>query len=1037
MTTASESPNPLSETLFAGGGEMGALMRSHDWSQTPLGPVESWSPSLRTAVSMCLSSTFPISLLWGQELIQLYNDGYRPLCGAKHPQTLGRPVQQNWSELWHVLAPMFEGVLQTGQPTYVENLQMFANRNGYLEEAYFTFSFSPIRDESGEVAGIFHPIMETTAQVVSARRLRTLSELGTNLGAAKTLEECCQIAVATLSNSAADIPFAVLYLLGPDGENLHQCGTTGWEPDWFALPERIDLSAREELEKFPFAQAIQTKKIEQVNALANYFNRSSPGLETPLPETALVLPLLQAGTDLLTGLLIVGVNPRRPFDQDYRQFFELLTAQVTTALTNVRAYEEERRRAAHEAERSAALAELDRAKTAFFSNVSHEFRTPLTLMLGPAEDALTDSDDPLSFNQQQRIKVIQRNGLRLLKLVNTLLDFSRIESDRISAVYEPTDLATFTAELASVFRSAIERAKLRFVIDCPPLPEPIYVDREMWEKIVLNLVSNAFKFTFTGAITVRLHLVGNQVELAVQDTGIGIPAAEIGHLFERFYRVKGAQGRTFEGSGIGLSLVQELVKLHGGTVEVSSVEGEGSCFRVFIPTGSAHLPAEQIGAGMDGFSKDTLVPSKDGLPNPPLLSTAIGASPYVEEALRWLDEENGRVDEWKGRRVEKSQYPIYPSTHLPIHPSTHPPKVLVVDDNADMREYVKRLLTQRWQVETAANGAIALDMIQQQLPDLVLTDVMMPEVDGFQLLNTLRSDPITQSIPIILLSARAGEEATVEGLEAGADDYLIKPFSARELVARVETQLQMSRLRQELSANRFKNEFLMTVTHELQSPLATILGWARFLQTKTLEPDTTARALATIERNATIEAKLIKDLLDMASILSGKLRLKSQIVDLASLVRNVATTFQGTAEAKNIQLVETISEQVPSNVFADGDRLKQVIANLLENAIKFTPTGGKITIRLNCLDSGVQITVSDTGIGIHPDFLPYVFDRFTQAEVPSRHSPGGVGLGLAIARYLVELHHGTIEVASEGEGRGTTFIVRLPFNPPVQPNSDA
>nr|WP_263971648.1 ATP-binding protein [Leptolyngbya ohadii] len=660
------------------------------------------------------------------------------------------------------------------------------------------------------------------------------------------------------------------------------------------------------------------------------------------------------------------------------------------------------------------MAELDRAKTTFFSNVSHEFRTPLTLMLGPAEDALSDRDEPLLPNQQQRIEVIQRNGLRLLKLVNTLLDFSRIESDRISAVYEPTDLATLTAELASVFRSAIERAKLRLVVDCPPLHEPIYVDREMWEKIVLNLISNAFKFTFTGTITVRLHLVGNHVELAVQDTGIGIPAVEMGHLFERFYRVKGAQGRTFEGSGIGLSLVQELVKLHSGTVEVSSVEGEGSCFHVLIPTGCAHLPAERIGATRT------------------LASTATGASPYVEEALRWLPQENESTQAIT--RQEERETPFAPTyAHTSSSASS---RILLVDDNADMRGYLKRLLTQRWQVETAANGAIALDMIQQQLPDLVLTDVMMPEVDGFQLLKTLRADPITQSIPIILLSARAGEEATVEGLEAGADDYLIKPFSARELVARVETQLQMSQLRQELSANRFKNEFLMTVTHELQSPLASILGWARFLQTKSLDPDTTARALATIERNATIEAKLIKNLLDVASILSGKLRLKSQIVDLASLVRNVTTAFQEAAEAKNIQLVETISNQVPSNVFADGDRLKQVITNLLENAIKFTPEGGQVTVQLDCFDSDIQLTISDTGSGIRPDFLPFAFDRFTQAEVPSRHTPGGVGIGLAIARHIIELHHGTIEVASEGEGQGATLIVRLPLTRAAQIKSD-
>nr|WP_242060209.1 hybrid sensor histidine kinase/response regulator [Oscillatoria sp. FACHB-1407] len=265
-------------------------------------------------------------------------------------------------------------------------------------------------------------------------------------------------------------------------------------------------------------------------------------------------------------------------------------------------------------------------------------------------------------------------------------------------------------------------------------------------------------------------------------------------------------------------------------------------------------------------------------------------------------------------------------------------------------------------------------MIQQQLPDLVLTDVMMPEMDGFQLLSALRANLITQSIPIILLSARAGEEATVEGLEAGADDYLIKPFSARELIVRVETQLQMSRLRQELSANRFKNEFLMPVTHELQSPLARILGRARFLQTKYLEPDAMTRALATIERNATIEANLIKNLLDMASILSGKLRLKSQIVDLASLVRNVVTTFRETAEAKNIQLIKTISDQMPSNVVTDGDRLRQVIANLLEKAIKFTSAGGGVTVQLQVMGMGN----GEWGVGKHqatpysliPNLLP-------------------------------------------------------------------
>lgn len=480
-----------------------------------------------------------------------------------------------------------------------------------------------------------------------------------------------------------------------------------------------------------------------------------------------------------------------------------------------------------------------------------------------------------------------------------------------------------------------------------------------------------------------------------------------------------------------MSLVQGLVKLHGGTIQVSSVEGEGSCFKVSIPTGFAHLPSEQVGSSRTGrFSRDASMQLEDGLQNPPLPSTATGVTAYVEEALGWLPEEG--IRDWGLGTREKSS-----TSPQPLASSPSSARILLVDDNADMRSYLERILSERWQVETAANGAIALSLIQQQPPDLVLTDVRMPQLDGLQLLQALRADPQTKSIPIILLSARAGEEATIEGLEALADDYLIKPCSARELLTRIETHLELARLRFERSTNRFKNEFLMTVTHELQAPLASILGWARLLQTKTFDPDKTARALATIERNATIEAKLIKDLLDVSSILAGKLSLKSQLVDLVVLVQNVTATFREAAQAKRIQLNETISNSVPTNVFADGDHLKQAIANLLDNAIKFTPEGGQVTIQLDRLDSNVQITVSDTGIGIRPDFLPYVFDRFTQAEVPSRHTPGGVGIGLAIARHLVELHYGTIGVASVGEGRGATFTIRLPMMNAAKLNSDA
>ncbi|WP_228014592.1 ATP-binding protein [Fortiea sp. LEGE XX443] len=387
----------------------------------------------------------------------------------------------------------------------------------------------------------------------------------------------------------------------------------------------------------------------------------------------------------------------------------------------------------------------------------------------------------MSATQRDRLEIVQRNGLRLLKLVNTLLDFSRIEAGRIQAVYELTDLASLTAELASNFRSLIERAGMSLIVECPPLGEPIYVDREMWEKIVLNLLSNAFKFTLKGSISIYLQSFSDHIELTVIDTGIGIPPEEIPHLFECFHRVKGAQGRSFEGSGIGLSLVLELVKLHGGSIYVTSELKQGSCFIVSIPTGCTHLPSDRISASRT------------------LTSTALGAMPYVEEAWRWLPEDSTElnilrfeIETTKQQQETKSQNNTN-TQHL------HSAHILVVDDNADMRDYLKRLLQQRYQVEAVEDGMAALIAIQQSLPNLVLTDVMMSGLHGFGLLRELRHDPQTRELPIILLSARAGEEARIEGLQAGADDYLTKPFSTRELLARIEATLKMAEIRKQAS----------------------------------------------------------------------------------------------------------------------------------------------------------------------------------------------------------------------------------------------
>lgn len=753
-----KEPASVSEFSFVNDSEMGVLIRSFDWTTTPVGAVEGWSPSLRTAISICLESAFGMLICWGTELVQFYNDAYVPMLGSKHPKALGQRMSDCWPEAWETVEPLIGRVYNTGKAVKSVDMRFIIRRYGYDEETYFSFSYSPLRDEGGEIGGILCTVTETTERVLGERRLHTLRELAVNTTKVRTVQGAGQVAIDTLASNRADIPFALLYLLNSQQTFAQQVSETGLAADSPLNLATVDCR-QDVAGVWAFAQVMQTMQPQFVSNLRDDFGLDAEA-QPELPNTGLILPIAAQTQEGITGFLVVGLGPYLALNSEYRGFLELVAGQVATAIANARAYEEER-------ERVEALAELDRAKTTFFSNVSHEFRTPLTLMLSPLEETLTELEGILPAKARSQLEMVQRNATRLLKLVNTLLDFSRIEAGRTIAYYEPTDLATYTAELASIFRSAVEQAGLQLTVDCPPLPEPVYVDREMWEKIVLNLLSNAFKFTFEGEIAVSVSSVGDQVELVVRDTGTGIPADEIPRLFERFHRVAGARGRTLEGTGIGLSLVQELVQLHGGAIAVDSTLGQGSSFTVRLPTGTAHLPLECLNATRTQTS------------------TASGAISYVEEALGWLPKEEG----------EQETLLCAP---LPPRPSV---RILLVDDNADMRGYLHRILNQFYEVEVVADSETALASIHTCTPDLVLSDVMMPGMDGFELLRQLRASPKTREIPILLLSARAGEESAVEGLQTGADDYLIKPFSTRELLARVAANLELGRSRRE-SAHR-------------------------------------------------------------------------------------------------------------------------------------------------------------------------------------------------------------------------------------------
>ena len=1373
------SIDPSKLTFLAGGGEMGARMREMDWSRSTLGAPESWPQSLRSTVSMLLPSKAQIILFWGPDFSILYNDAYRPVFGAKHPGALGRPGAEGWSEIWETqvgLHALLAGVVQTGEAFWARDLLFVLERHGFVEDTYFDVSYDPVRVESGSVGGVFCIVTETTERVVGERRLALLRDLAARNATARTEHDACELAMDTLTGRP-DVAFALTYL----GDEL-QAATPG------AL------------------QRLAGTDGELVKMVA--------------------LPSSGGGR---SGRLVIGINPRRPFDGGYRAFIDLVADQVATALTNARAYEAERHRAE-------ALAALDRARTAFFSNVSHEFRTPLTLLVGPLEDDLADTA-PSSPARRERIETAHRNALRLLRLVNTLLDFSRIEAGRIDASYEPTDLASLTTDLASAFRSAVEKAGLALIVDCPPLPQAVYVDRDMWEKVVLNLLSNAFKFTFEGEIRVELRWHDDHVDLRVADSGVGIPEQDLDRVFERFHRVTHARARTHEGTGIGLALVQELARLHGGTVSVSSEAGRGTTFTVSIRTGTSHLPTDRISATRH------------------LASTSMSATPYVEEALRWLPD--------AGHGVPPYAESLAPPSHTP-GAQDRDACILIADDNADMRDYLARILGAQYRVDVVADGRAALDRIHSALPDLVLTDVMMPELDGFGLLAAIRRDPLTRSLPVVLLSARAGEESRIEGLQAGADEYLVKPFSARELLACVTSQLQLSRLRKETErilryqnhqhltllnqaplgvylvdadfriaevnpvasqifatipggvigrdfdevthllwpkdmademtaifrrtlatgkphivaeeggyrvdrgafeyyewrldrvelpdgrfglvcyfrdiseqkkaadakahlaalvdsaedaiiakdldgviqstnkaaervfgytaeemvgqpvrmlipperqseedeiltrlrrgeriehfetvrlrkdgrqidmaltispvrddagtiigaskigrditaikqaeaerlrlieenaavtetlnnvgaivtsdldrdkvvqavtdaathlttaefgaffynviddrgeaytlytisgvpsemfakfpmprntevfeptfkgtgvvrsgditkdpryghnaphhgmppghlpvrsylavpvkgrgsevigglffghtsigrfdehherialgiaawasvalenarlyasvqdASRIKDDFLASLSHELRTPLNAILGYARMLRTGIVAPAKKDRAIETIERNATSLTQIVEDVLDISRIVSGKIRLNVQPVDLPVIVRNAIDAVTPAADAKGVR-IESVVDPDAAPVSGDPERLQQVLWNLLSNGVKFTKRNGRVQVRLERVDSHIELVVSDTGIGIPPEFLPHVFERFRQADAGTTREKGGLGLGLSIARQLTEMHGGTIEASSAGVGHGATFRVKIPL----------
>ena len=749
--------------VFTAGGDVGRDLAAVDWAATPLGPPAQWPQSLKTAVSILLSSRFAMWMAWGPDLTFFCNAAYRrDTLGGKYPWALGQPASEVWAEIWADIGPRINTVLTTGEATWDEGLLLFLERSGFPEETYHTFSYSPLRDDRGQVVGMLCVVSEDTERVIGERRMATLRDLGSDPRVVRTEQEMLAFTSRQLEHNARDLPFTLTYLYESNGDARLAAATgigigIGNAAGHPAAPAILPAGGPQAI--WP-AEALARGEAVVVDLETLGFTDLPSGEWTQPPLQALAVPLLQQGAGPY-GFLVAGLNRYRPLSGDYQGFIELTAGYIAAAIASARGYQAQQHRAEE-------LAELDRAKTTFFSNISHEFRTPLTLIMGPLEElrGRFAQTDPRA---REELDVIHRNGLRLGKLVNSLLDFSRIEAGRMQARFEPVDLGAVTAELASVFRSAVEKAGLSFVVDCPPTTEPVYIDRALWEKVVLNLLSNALKFTFEGSIGVSLAAEDGRAVVRVTDTGIGVPADEMPRLFERFHRIENARSRSNEGSGIGLALVQELVGLHGGTVTAESTEGAGTSFTISLPLGAGHLPATALAPAAESRVAFTT------------------AEPYVQEALRWLPTE----------QADPALHGIdLPDTGATVSAPAVRVKVLVADDNADMREYLTRLLSGAgYEVEAVADGQDALSAVRSRTPDLVVSDVMMPRLDGLSLVAALRADSRTTTVPVLLLSARADQEASIQGLQAGADDYLVKPFAAADLLARVRANVELSRLR--------------------------------------------------------------------------------------------------------------------------------------------------------------------------------------------------------------------------------------------------
>ncbi|WP_370074176.1 ATP-binding protein [Nocardioides sp.] len=919
------------DAIFACAGEMAERMAAHPWDRNVLGPPAQWPPVLRTTVSMVLRSKYPMTLTWGEQFVMLYNDAYVPVLGEKHPDALGSPLAEQFPEIWDAIGPMQRAVLQGGEATWDENLPLVLERGDGPEECFFTFSYSPVPD-GDQPGGVLAVLSMTTPEVLGARRLAILNDVGA-VSASDPKTAAAAIAAALdrhpselpggrvwLSEGAAPVVAAAFGEPGPAleaptpvvGPTILGAGRTAWRGLGGA-------------------------------------HRPGHAVASPSEEQA-----ADAGEDDTSAVLELRLPELRPLDEGHRRFLDQLSQAVAQRLEAARARE-------LEAQRAAALSELNTAKTHFLSTMSHELRTPLTLLLGPLHDVLSGRVDVLD-----RAAVEQLNGQcqRLLGMVEDLLEISRSESGRLVAHPEAVDVDELTAQLVEPLLEAGERAGLRMSRTFRGAGTCL-LDVRLWENVVLNLVSNAVKYTLEGSVHVDLAM-DDRLVLTVRDTGIGIPEAQQPLVFQRFHRVRAGEGRSIEGAGVGLAIVADAVAELGGEVSLESAPGVGTTVTVRLPVREA-----------------------EAAPAPATAPTALRLAGVRAKALDLVP-----VGE--------------PGPERRPAAGSAGPTLLVVDDNVAMRQHVASALGEVGRVLVAADGVEALEVLARGDVDLVVSDVMMPRLDGEGLVAAIRESPDRPDVPVILLSARAGSEAAISGLGRGADDYVAKPFSREELVARVRAHLELSSLRRERQRRRDRETMLAGVSHDMQTPLATIANALELLTSLGI-PDLPPEITGTMTRSVASLRGLVAEFLDWSALSTGApVRVHLEDLEVPSLVADVAWP-------RGLELTTQVGAGAP--VRADALRVRRILTNLATNAVGAGAT--RLWVGTDRDADGLHVRVRDDGPGIPAEVLARLFQPWATSQ-----DTRGSGLGLYVSRESARAMGGDLTLV-DTTSAGTTFDLRL------------